>query len=123
MSLALVQPCLPACERGAAERPPHFFCFLRKASGGVAVRAPLVGPPRGPIFSRVPCCASRGAAIGSASPRMERTASIRLIMTLRSVGENFRQELPGTLRPRRGEELLGRGFLHHPAGVDRKSVV
>src|SRR5438093_351283 len=54
---------------------------------------------------------------------MERTASIRLIMTLRSVGENFRQELPGTLRPRRGEELLGRGFLHHPAGVHEDDAV
>src|SRR5437870_1391205 len=54
---------------------------------------------------------------------MERTASIRLIMTLPSVGENFRQELPGTLRPRRGEELLGRGFLHHPAGVHEDDAV
>src|SRR5438105_3878015 len=104
MILAFVDPCWAATRLPAIES----ISLLTNANGGDAVRVPIVSTPVWLIFSRVDCCASAGAATDSASPRVERTVSTRLIVTLRLVGEDFRQELPGTLRPGGGEELLGR---------------
>src|SRR5213078_4818352 len=88
---------LTACSTRSIEKPTHSFCLLTNANGGDAVRVPIVRTPVWLIFSSVLCWASAGAATDSASPSARRTASPRLIVTLRLVGEDFRQEFPGTL--------------------------